>query len=926
MKCPKCHFDNPSDSKFCKECGTQIIPLEKISAPLTAETLETPKEELTTGSTFAGRYQIIEELGKGGMGKVYKAHDTEIKEKVALKLLKPEIAADKKTIERFQNELKFARKISHRNVCRMYDLNKEEGSYYITMEYVPGEDLKNTIRRVGPLGAGKTIFIAKQVCEGLEEAHRLGVVHRDLKPQNIMIDKEGNARIMDFGIARSLTAKGITGAGVMIGTPEYMSPEQAEVKEVDQRSDIYSLGVILYEMVTGRVPFEGETPLGIAMKHKSEVPKDPKELNAQIPDDLSRVILRCMEKDKEKRYQSAGEVRSELENIERGIPTTEREIPKRKPTTSKEITVTFRKPWIMIVALFMVVVVVGIAFLLLRKEKPAAPSLRQNMLVVLPFENLGLPEDEYFADGITEEITSRLAALHELGVISRSSANRYKKTEKTIKEIGEELGVDFVLEGTVRWDRSPEGRGRVRVTPQLIQVSDDIHIWSDRYDREIEDIFAVQSDIAENVIRQLNITLLEPERRALKARPTDNLEAYQAYVRGIDYLWKPDETEEQFRLAIQMFERSIDLDPNFALAFVGLSEALSYLSFVGYDLTEENISKAKAAADRVLELQPELPEGHKALGSYYYHCHHDYDRALEELAIAEEGLPNDSRIQMYIGFIQRRQGNLEEAISYLKKAFELDPQAANLPWELGLTYSVLRRYQEAEGYYDRSISLSPDQMAAYMDKAENYQLQGSLEKARATLEEMPKKTDPESIRSWHILWAWQEIYERNYQAALELLSSDFVELYVGEKANITGFVYRFMNKPELARFSFDSARVLLEKEAKERPHVRWAHSGLGIAYAGLGRKEEAIREGKLKVELYPISKDAFWGPGHVYWLARIYVMVGEYEEAIDQIEYLLSIPTRWLSVPLLRLDPTWDPLREHLGFKQLLEKYSEKEE
>ncbi len=288
-ECPKCQTENTSDSQYCKKCAT---PLPGIEEAIHTKTLETPIEELTTGSTFAGRYQIIEELGKGGMGWVYKVLDKETKERIALKLIKPEIATDKKTIERFRNELTTARKIVQKNVCRMYDLNREKGNYYITMEFVSGGDLKRFIRRSEQLSVGKAISIAKQICDGLEEAHGLGIVHRDLKPQNIMIDDNGNARIMDFGIARTVKDKGITGSGVMIGTPEYMSPEQVEAKEVDQRSDIYSLGVILYEMVTGRMPFEGETPLSIAMKHKTEEPKDPRELNTQLSEDLSRVIRR----------------------------------------------------------------------------------------------------------------------------------------------------------------------------------------------------------------------------------------------------------------------------------------------------------------------------------------------------------------------------------------------------------------------------------------------------------------------------------------------------------------------------------------------------------------------------------------------------------------------------------------------------------
>lgn len=344
-------------------------------------TLETSKEELITGFTFAGRYQIIEELGTGSMGKVYKVLDLKIKEKVALKLLKPEIASDKKTIERFSNELKFARKIRHENVCQMYDLNEEKGTHYITMEYVPGEDLKSFIRRSGQLAVGTTIRIAKQVCEGLAEAHHMGVVHRDLKPQNIMIDNKGNARIMDFAIARSLEAKGIKGKGVIIGTPEYMSPEQVEGKEVDHRSDIYSLGVILFEMVTGRVPFEGETPFTIGIKHKSERPKDPRWLNAQVPKDLSQLILKCMKKKKEERYQSAGEVRSELSILKKGIPTAEREIPKSRPLTSREVTVTSGLKKLLIPILVLITLITAAVIIWLSLLKKQANELDPQGLV-----------------------------------------------------------------------------------------------------------------------------------------------------------------------------------------------------------------------------------------------------------------------------------------------------------------------------------------------------------------------------------------------------------------------------------------------------------------------------------------------------------------------------------------------------------------
>jgi len=379
MKCPSCQAENLSNSRFCHRCAT---PLQKEQEGNTqsTRTYQTPTYDLSRGDLFAGRYEVIEELGLGGMGKVFKVFDHKIKEVVALKLIRPEIGVNARAIERFRNELRFARKIAHRNVCRMYDLGEEGFFYFITMEYVAGEDLKSFIRRSGRLTPGKGISIAKQVCEGLAEAHRLGIVHRDLKPQNVMIDREGNAKIMDFGIARFLETEGVTGSGVMIGTPEYMSPEQAELKEVDKRSDIYSLGVILYEMISGKVPFEGETPLSLAMRHKTETPKNVRELNPQISVELASLISKCMAKDRNGRYQSVEDLIADLTRVEQTWSIPEKVIPKKEPISTREITVSFQmKKLFLPILIVLTVILAGVLIWRFIPRERSAPAVDQSL-------------------------------------------------------------------------------------------------------------------------------------------------------------------------------------------------------------------------------------------------------------------------------------------------------------------------------------------------------------------------------------------------------------------------------------------------------------------------------------------------------------------------------------------------------------------
>ncbi len=868
-------------------------------------------------------YRILEKLGEGGMGVVYRAEDTKLQRTVVLKFLSPTALGTEEEKARFINEARAAAALNHQNICTVHEIDEAEGQPFIAMEFIDGRSLKEIVK-TGPLKLDEAVDIALQVAQGLQEAHEKGIVHRDVKSANIMVTGRGQAKIMDFGLAKSPGGTRLTREGTTLGTVAYMSPEQARGEAVDHRTDIWSFGVVLYETIAGRLPFQGDYDQAVVYSILNEHPEPLTALRTGVPMELEQVVTRCLEKNPAERYQTAGDLVADLRRLKR-ILTDQLSRSRREdyqPAAER------RLPWWPWIAAGVIIVVLALVFLPRYFPPDQVPSEEQSvseraMLVVLPFENLGPPEDEYFADGITEEITSRLAALRGLGVVSRTSAIHYKDTKKTIGQIGEELHVDYVLEGTVRWEKTADGRSRVRVTPQLIRVSDDTHIWTERFDEQFEEIFTIQSKIAERVTEELDITLSRSEQSTLKARPTENCIAYQAYLRGLDYMKYSHSPEENYRRAEQILEQAVELDPQFALAYVQLSKAHRSLYFFGYDHTEERLALAKAAIEKAIELESELPEVHVALGYYYYQGRLDYDRALEEFSIAAKDLPNDTDLLADIAYIWRRQGHFQQAIDNLEQSVAMNPKDVLLIVELAYTYLYVRRYEEGIQYCDKAISTVPSNPWAYLVKAFCYWCwTGDLGEARATLERNPVKRSANSIWFWYL----QEMFERNYQAALDRLSTlsgEAIEIQTAflPKDLLAGLTYGRMNDPSRARSSFESALLLLEKTVQERPEDPRVHSALGLAYAGLGRKDNAIQSGEHAVELYPVTKDALIGTNRVMDLVLIYARVGEYDAALDEIDYLLSIPSPY-SIPYFELSPSLDLLRESPRYLRLVREYS----
>jgi serine/threonine protein kinase len=552
------------------------------------------------GQTIS-HYTVLEKLGEGGMGEVYLARDERLGRQVALKVLPDSAAADPERLARFEREARAAGALDHPNILTVHDIDRHEGVPFLVAEALDGETLRELLQR-GPVPARKAADYGVQIARGLAAAHDRGIVHRDLKPENLFVTRDGQVKILDFGLAKLLprpdsdggeegrTESIATRAGTVLGTVGYMSPEQVRGDPADARSDIFALGCVLYELLSGTGPYRSDTSADTMSAILRDDPPPLSGTGRPVPPALEGIVVRCLEKRPDDRFSSARDLALTLEAI--GRSSGEREPSRSGPRVYKPMAFI---PVILAAALAFALLMVAYKTVLRQTEEPEVQA-GQPRIVVLPFENLGSPEDAYFADGITEEITSRLSAVSGLQVISRTSAVQYAGSKKTIRQMGNDLGVGYVLEGTVRWARGPEGPSRIRITPQLVRVADDTHLWSDTIDRVIDDVFEVQSEIARHVTDQLGVTLLGTESRAVESRPTHNLDAYQAYLRGRYLAAQPHFTYENWNRVIEAYQRAADLDPEFAVAHAELARAHALMRFYRHDLSADRLEVATAAS------------------------------------------------------------------------------------------------------------------------------------------------------------------------------------------------------------------------------------------------------------------------------------------------------------------------------------------
>ncbi|MGB8341912.1 MAG: protein kinase [Chthoniobacterales bacterium] len=876
-----------------------------------------------------GAYVIVRELGHGGMATVYLAAraDGYFEKEVAIKLLKLDGGGTTELIGRFRAEREVLASLDHPNIAGLFDAGAtEEGTPYFVMEYVHGTPVTSYVRQKN-LSIPERLALFLKICAAVEAAHRRRVVHRDLKRNNILVTEEGEPKLLDFGIAKLLEDNPliVTSEGHQRLTPISASPEQARGEEVTPASDIYALGTLLYEMLTGQTPHRfsnahpglDEVERVVCEEHPvlPSLATDDLEAQRALRGDLDAIVLRAMRKNPFERYASVADLEHDVRHYLAGEPVQARSntLPYRMLRFAGRHKYSFAR---FLLTVAVIAAIAGLGFLFIHHPStpvtegpPIHPSteISPRSIAVLPFDDFGAPGgNSYFADGVQDDILTNLAKAEDLKVISRSGVSAYRKGPRDVRAIRQVLGVAYVLEGSVR-----RRNDRVRVNVQLIDTSSDVQVWAEQYDRKLDDLFALQSDLSQAVVAQLKGRLSAREKAAIESRPTADVKAYDLYLQA-----RASFFEYQYENAIKLLNEAIARDPTFVLAYCLLTDAELYFYRFGGDQSPDHLEKARVAAETALRLAPNLPESHLAQAQYYYNGLRDYEKAQAELATAPPSPADRAKFFDLTALTERRLGHWKEALRDGEKAWELDPHDPFIATEVIQTYMSLRRYAEAEKLAQKAITLIKTRTAPFWSlKAECVLAQGDAKRAGAVFEAAPP-----DISNKHVMLARIAFFQRDFARAKGEIEAarkapmspiwEYLDLLSGTIARVEGDALG-------AYQDFEKARVTLEAAVKKQSSNPAVLANLAWAYAGLGRKEDALRTSQQSVQLIPSWRDAMEGPAYASMQAQVQAWVGNKDAAIEQLSALV----RQASGPSygeLKLDPGWDDLRGDSRLDQLI--------
>jgi serine/threonine protein kinase len=910
--------------------------IEAPLASLAASIVKNGRADVLMGQMI-GHYKISKRIGRGGMGEVYLASDISAGRKAALKLLPTQFTGDAERMKRFQQEARAVAGLNHPNILTIYEVGADTSLRYIASELIEGETLRQRLGRES-MQLSEAVEIAIQVAGALAAAHEAGVVHRDVKPENIMLRPDGYVKVLDFGIAK-LAEQEVpvtmaeeealllveTNLGSVLGTVRYMSPEQARGAHVDRRTDIWSLGVVLYEMVTGYLPFTGETPGEVMSSILEREPPPLTNYVAHPSGDLQQIISKTLRKDREERYHSAHELLQVLKNLRHKL---EVEAESERSTPSPLWLRWARSPTALALVLLVGAFALALPFYWHRNLKTSSPP--EKSIAVLPFEDLSKDEaNAFFAGGVQDEILTDLAKIADLKVISRTSVMQYKSgITRNLKEIAQQLGVNNVVEGSVR--RSGD---HVRVSVQLIDARTGTHLWAEQYDRDVADVVAIQSEIAQQIADQLRSKLSPAERKAIAERPTADLVAYALYTKAkqLDTWGNWEGVEKSLNQRVELLEKATQRDPKFALAYCAIAKAQDDL--FDRDDDRKHLESAKKAAEAALQLRPDLAEAHLELARYYFYpgvFTNNFDRARDELTIVRRKLPNNSQALALEGVIDSYQNRWDASLANLQKAVDLDPRNGEVAVALGYVYLQTRRYHEFEQLMTRAAASGALENPTSQQLLAQMKLrQGDPGAAQSLLDQVPLDYSPGGwIWGVRFAAAW---YLRDYDAANRIMAATPArwadQIFGGQppESSDDGVVARARGDKQKALAAFAAARKKVEakwgdrlKDAANVVDVADYFAVIAIIDAGLGRKEDAIREARRAVDLVPIAKNSVSGPGYVDNLAQVYAWTGERDRALEQLEIVATIPGHNTSYGDLRFNPRWDDLRGDKRFDKIV--------